>query len=153
VSDVADAADAADAVVNHVGQVVVDLDRARRFYEEALGFEVWRELKVPDKAAASLLEVEPPLNLTALYLRLGTFVLELMVYERPGNPPAVERVMNEPGLTHLSISVEDVDATIARVESLGGAFVTRTPHASFVRDPDGQLVELLPLDYRRHLPP
>jgi catechol 2,3-dioxygenase-like lactoylglutathione lyase family enzyme len=68
-----------DAVVNHVGQVVVDLDRARRFYQEALGFEVERELKVSDKAAAPLLGVERPLNLTALYLRRGTIVLELMV--------------------------------------------------------------------------
>jgi lactoylglutathione lyase len=142
---------ASNVVVNHVGQVVVDLDRARRFYEEALGFEVERELKVSDQAAAPLLGVEPPLDLTALYLRRGAFVLELMVYDRPGNPPAAERVMNEPGLTHLSVSVDDVDATIAKVESLGGSLVARTPLASMVRDPDGQLLELLPLDYLRHL--
>lgn len=141
-----------DAVVNHIGQVVVDLDRARRFYEQALGFEVERELRVSDEAAAPLLGVEPPLNLTALYLRRGGFVLELMVFDRPGNPPAARRVMNEPGLTHLSVSVDDVGAVVARVEALGGAVVTRTPLATFVRDPDGQLLELLPLDYLRHLP-
>ncbi len=140
-----------EPVVNHVGQVVVDLDRARRFYVEALGFEVWRELTLPDQPAADLLMVEPPLGLTALYLRRGDFVLELMRYDRPGHPPAAERVMNEPGLTHLSLSVDDVEATIARVESLGGRVVSRIPQGAFVRDPEGQLLELLPMEYRRSL--
>jgi lactoylglutathione lyase len=142
-------------VVNHVGQVVVDLDRARRFYEEALGFEVERELKVSDQAAAPLLGVEPPLNLTALYLRRGAFVLELMVYERPGNPPAAERVMNEPGLTHLSVSVDDIHAAADKAVEYGGQVVEESDigAALFIRDPDGQLLELLPMGFRETLPP
>jgi hypothetical protein len=59
--------------------------------------------------------------------------------------------MNEPGLTHLSLSVDDVAAAVARVADLGGRVVVDLPVAAIVRDPDGQLVELLPMEYRRRL--
>ena len=61
--------------------------------------------------------------------------------------------MNEPGLTHLSLSVDDIDAVCARVAEFGGEVVesSNIGAAVFVRDPDGQLVELLPMAYRHHL--
>ena len=61
--------------------------------------------------------------------------------------------MNEPGLTHLSLSVDDVDAVCARVPEYGGEVVesSNIGAAVFVRDPDGQLLELLPMTYRKHL--
>jgi len=139
------------AFVNHVGQCVANLERARRFYCEVLGFEVERELRPPDESTGRLLDLEPPIGLTALYLRLGDFVLELMQFERPENPAAAERVFNEPGLTHLSFSVEDMDATVARAESLGGAVLRRFPFAVMISDPDGQAIELLPMAYRHHI--
>jgi catechol 2,3-dioxygenase-like lactoylglutathione lyase family enzyme len=53
--------------------------------------------------------------------------------------------MDEPGLTHLSLSVDDLRAAVDRVEELGGEVLRDTDLgvAVFVRDPDGQLVELL----------
>jgi catechol 2,3-dioxygenase-like lactoylglutathione lyase family enzyme len=138
-------------VFNHVGQCTADLARALAFYTELLGFEVERELDVPDASSAPLLAIEPPVGLKAVYLRRGSFVLELLTFDRPGNPSRSQRVVNEPGLTHLSISVEDLDATVDRVPVLGGQVVFRSPAAAMVRDPDGQLLELLPMAYRRHL--
>ncbi|HLH27617.1 MAG TPA: VOC family protein, partial [Acidimicrobiales bacterium] len=84
------------------------------------------------------------------------FVLELLHYAAPGaTAPYRPRTMNEPGLTHLSISVDDVHEGARRVVELGGTVVEGTDigAAIFVRDPDGQLVELLPSTYRDHLPP
>jgi lactoylglutathione lyase len=74
-----------------------------------------------------------------------------MEFRRPGNPPAAERVVNQPGLTHLSFSVDDVDAVTARVEELGGQVLAATHigTAVFLRDPDGQLIELFPNSSRR----
>lgn len=142
-----------EAVVNHVGQATADLARASAFYTELLGFVVERRLDVPDAAAAALLDIEPPVGLEAVYLRRGSFVLELMQFHRPDNPPWSKRVFNEPGLTHLSVSVEDLDAVLDRVEALGGRIVSHLPGAAVVRDPDGQLLELLPMAYRRELRP
>src|SRR4051794_40948716 len=132
------------SVVNHVGLCVDDLDRARRFYTEALGFAFQRDLVPDDAATGRLLQIDQP-NLTAVYLTLGDFPLELLHYDRPGNPPFRGRVMNEPGLTHLSITVADLDATLGRVAAAGGEGLADTSLgvAVLVRDPDGQLVELL----------
>ena len=61
--------------------------------------------------------------------------------------------MNEPGLTHISLSVEDLDGVLARVPDYGGDVVKNSNigFGAFIRDPDGQLVELLPMEYRRRL--
>ncbi|MGH9302021.1 MAG: VOC family protein, partial [Acidimicrobiales bacterium] len=116
-----------------------------RFYEELLGFEFERELKVPDEPAAKLLGIEAPLGMTAWYLRLGGLVLELMQFDRPHNPVRSPRPLNQPGLTHLSVGVADISAVLARVADYGGQVVedTNIGPAVFVRDPDGQLLELL----------
>jgi lactoylglutathione lyase len=132
---------------NHVGQCTSDLERATRFYVDLLGFEVERELEVPDEHAAPLLSVDPPLNLRARYVVKGDFTLELMSFENLVSRDA-PRVMNEPGLTHLSICVDDLDATTAKVPAFGGEVVVVLPNAVMVRDPDGQLLELLTMDYR-----
>ena len=139
------------AVVNHTGLCVTDLDRSRRFYEAVLGFTHQRDLPVPDVAASRLLQVPEPVGCTAVYLELDGFVLELLHFDRDGNAPQRERVFTEPGLTHLSFSVDDIAATCALVEQHGGEVLHDTDmggHAINVRDPDGQILELLPMSYR-----
>jgi lactoylglutathione lyase len=143
-------------VYNHTGQVVTDLERAKRFYQEVLGFKFWYEIAPPDEATSKLNCLEPPLGITASYLTLDGFVLELMHYSAPGAAlPFRLRTMNEPGLTHLSISVDDVRATAERADEYGGQVIEESDigAALFIRDPDGQLLELLPVTYRAGLPP
>lgn len=135
------------AVVNHVGHCVEDLARARAFYEGVFGFRLRNELTVPDGPAAQLLGVERPVGLTAVYLELGGTVLELLHFERPGNPPARLRPFTEPGLTHLSFTVDDLASACVAVAEHGGEVLEDTNVAGMavmVRDPDGQLLELLP---------
>ncbi len=143
-------------IYNHTGQVVTDLERSKRFYQEVFGFKFWYEITPPDKATAKLSCLTPPLGTTASYLILDGLVLELIHYSAPGaTAPNRSRTMNEPGLTHLSISVDDVRATAERVGRYGGQIVEESEvgAAIFVRDPDGQLLELLPVAYRDNLPP
>lgn len=135
------------SVVNHVGICVTDRDRSRRFYEAVFGFTHRNDLAPPDEPTGRLLQVPPPVGLTAVYLELGTFVLELLHFDRAGNDPARERAFTEPGLTHLSFGVDDLDATCALVLQHGGQVLEQTrlgPRAILVTDPDGQLLELLP---------
>ena len=92
--------------------------------------------------------------MTAAYLVRDGLVLELLTFSAAGQTQAFRpRTMNEPGLTHISLSVDDIEATCARVAEYGGEVLTETNIGSavFVRDPDGQLVELLPMAYRHHL--
>jgi lactoylglutathione lyase len=139
---------------NHVGQCVTDLDRAKRFYTELFGFTLEREISPSDKHSAPLLGLEPPLEFTASYLVRDGLVLELLHFAAPGHRvPFKPRAMDEPGLTHISLSVEDLDGVLARVPEFGGVVLAETNVGLgvFIRDPDGQLVELLPIAYRDRL--
>jgi catechol 2,3-dioxygenase-like lactoylglutathione lyase family enzyme len=131
--------------VNHVGLCVDDLERSRRFYRDALGFTEARTLQPPDGVCSTLLRVTPPVGLTAVYLTRGDFTLELLHYERSGNPAARDRPMTEPGLTHLSLTTDDLPGTLSAVTEFGGEVLADTDVgvAVMVRDPDGQLLELL----------
>ena len=139
---------------NHIGLVVTDLARAKRFYAEALGFTFWYEITPPDDLTAKLNGLEPPLGTTASYFVLNGLVLELLHY-RERSATFRRRTMDESGLTHLSVAVDDIHEAAARVVQFGGSIVDETDIgvALFVRDPDGQLIELLPLRYRDRLPP
>ncbi|MEY2470168.1 MAG: lactoylglutathione lyase [Actinomycetota bacterium] len=138
-------------VVNHVGLAVTDLARSRRFYEELLGFTFKNELEVPDGASTRMFDLKVPVGMRAAYLERDGWVLELLVFDESAAGPRRDRPITEPGLTHISLSVDDVDATCARVVELGGELL---PDQSFpgmvalIRDPDGQLIELLPMAYR-----
>jgi len=141
---------------NHTGQVVNDLERSKRFYQEVFGFRFWYEITPPDEATAKLSGLVPPLRMTASYFTLDGFVLELMHFGAPEATAAFRpRTMNEPGLTHLSISVDDVRGTAEKAVSYGGQIIEESDigNAVFIRDPDGQLLELLPMSYRAKLPP
>jgi len=143
------------SVFNHIGHCVADVDRSRRFYEEVLGFEFWRDLEPPDEMTTKLLGLDRSAGLRAVYLRQGEFVLELLGFTGAGTvAPARPRVMNEIGLTPLSVSVDDIDATAAAAVAHGGAVLAETHvgAAVMIRDPDGQLIELLPMGYRASLP-
>jgi len=143
-------------VFNHVGHVVSDLARARRFYEELLGFTYWWEFEVPDELASPVLRVPAPMQMTAVYLVRDGFVLELMQFAAPGaQAQRQDRVMNEPGLTHISIALEDFEGVIDRVAEYGGEVLldTKNDMVAFVRDPDGQLIELGTMGWRDMLPP
>jgi catechol 2,3-dioxygenase-like lactoylglutathione lyase family enzyme len=139
---------------NHVGQCVTDLERSKRFYCELFGFSLEREITPPDETSAQLMSLTPPLRMTAAYLVRDGLVLELLHYSAAGQTrPYRPRTMNEPGLTHLSLSVDDIDDVCNQVPAYGGEVVagSNIGAAVFIRDPDGQLVELLPIVYRRHL--
>jgi lactoylglutathione lyase len=112
------------SVFNHVGQCVTDLERARRFYVELFDFAEIRTLQPPDEPSAKLLRLDPPLAMTALYLQRDGFVLELLHF-----------------------------AVVPRIAEYGGEVLADTDIGGgvFVRDPDGQLVELLPLAYAERI--
>ena len=110
----ADSADR-DGAFNHVGICVSDLERSRRFYEEVLQFRYWWELDVPDEAAGQLLQLPLPLGTKAVYLVHDRFVLELIHFAEARTRPAPKRVMNNPGLTHLSIAVAGIPGILEKV--------------------------------------
>jgi lactoylglutathione lyase len=142
-------------VFNHVGLCVADRERSRRFYEGLLGFEFWWELELPDEATEQLLQLAKPIGVRATYLIRDGLVLELIDYTKRDVNVGPERVMDHVGLTHLSLSVSNLGDVLAMVDSFGGSVVKETVTEQFamIRDPDGQLIELLPDSWLAALPP
>jgi lactoylglutathione lyase len=142
-------------VFNHVGLCVADRARSRRFYEGLLGFEFWWELEPPDDGTDQLLQLDRPIGLHATYLVCDGLVLELLDYSRREVRAGADRVMDQLGLTHLSLSVSDLGAVLAMVDGFGGSVVEATVSAqsAMIRDPDGQLLELLSDSWLAVLPP
>jgi lactoylglutathione lyase len=142
-------------VFNHIGLCVSDRERSRRFYEGLLGFEFWWELELPDEGTEKLLQLERPIGVRATYLIRDGLVLELLDYSKRDVIVGPQRVMDHVGLTHMSLSVSDLGEVLAMVEEFGGTVVKETVTEQFamIRDPDGQLIELLPDSWLSSLPP
>jgi lactoylglutathione lyase len=141
-------------IFSHVGQCVRDLDVTRAFYVEVLGFEAVTEMDIHGEQSAALLRLPDSMRLRAVYLKRDGLVLELLAFTEPEPPAPRARSILEPGLTHLSFGVDDLDVTCAAVEAHGGTVLTETrlPTAVFVTDPEGQMVELLAGDrFAKHL--
>jgi catechol 2,3-dioxygenase-like lactoylglutathione lyase family enzyme len=146
---------------NHLGLTIGDIARSRRFYEELLGFRFWWDFEVPDELASRVLMVPPPVGLTATYLWRPDLVLNMMHFGAPAAREAFrERRLNEPGLSHVALSVEDVPALLARLPEYGGVVLPESQgpesawgQAIYVRDPDGQLIEIVTTAWRDMLPP
>ena len=142
-------------VFNHVGLCVSDRARSRRFYEGLLGFQFWWELTPPDPGTDRLLQLDPPLGLHATYLVRDGLVLELLDYSAREVRAGPQRVMDEVGLTHISLSVSGLASVLRVVPDYGGSVVSDSVSAgsAMIRDPDGQLLELLDDGWLAALPP
>jgi len=140
--------------VSHLGICVSDLDASIRFYCEGLGFTETAAHDVGEEFAA-LMEVEG-VRLRSRMIAKDGVTLELLGFDAPGvTGDGARRPMNQLGLTHLSLRVDDVEATAATIEALGGNVVraTRTTFPLgattldflYCTDPDGVRIELMDL--------
>ena len=136
---------------HHPGIVVPDLERAREFYTEALGFEYVREfgwdrseseqgvavMGVPDTAARCAIMKGP------------NCYLELFEYESPeqrGNP--AERRACDPGIAHIAFQVTDIVSVFEQFKAAGGVVhnspvKTGEAYSTYCRDPFGNIIELM----------
>ena len=103
---------------SHLGICVSDLERSLRFYCEGLGFEPVASHQVGDEFAA-LMEVEGVRLESRMLCRDGV-TIELLGFEAPATTgDGTRRPMNQLGLTHLSLRVDDVDGLAATIEAWG----------------------------------
>jgi catechol 2,3-dioxygenase-like lactoylglutathione lyase family enzyme len=131
---------------------VTDLAASTCFYVEGLGFRVVTDLHPPDEPVAAFFGLDAPLDLTVRFLERDDFVLELFWFAASTDASsASSRTMRSPGLTHLTLTVDDIAAAAQHASKAGG---TVMPHpipgsAILVRDPDGLQIELLPTGFHQ----
>lgn len=137
--------------MTHVGICVSDIDRSLRFYRDLLGFTYRSELRVQGEPTDTLLRLRG-VDLQAIYLERDGTRIELLHYVSPGaSGDTGPRAMNARGLTHLSLRVDSVSATLATLRAGGVRVLDETlidipdfgAAAVFIADPDGTLIELV----------
>lgn len=116
--------------LSHIGIRVHDVARTRAFYER-LGFEWAWGPAGPEPVAAMTHPSGLELN----------FILNAKDADGPNILMDVPE--KHAGITHIALAIEDVAATRTALEAAGIAISgTRGRAALFVRDPDGNVIEL-----------
>jgi len=135
--------------IRHFGICVADIERASRFYTGALGFEALMGITEIGAPFDALIE-QPGATLRVQQLRCGDVTIELLGYAGTAVTGTAERVpMNRRGFTHMTLVVDDIDATVQRILEHGGLVHAETRIDSpfgpllFCTDPDGVRIELM----------
>jgi len=137
--------------LTHLGICVSDLARSLRFYRDVLGCQEVGRLEM-EGGGASVINGLEGVKLRAIYLERDGWRLELLAFPEPGwVGPQAPRPMNQLGLTHLSLRVEDLDGICAQIEAAGGGLLPETriggagapTRAIMAHDPDGLRLELI----------
>jgi catechol 2,3-dioxygenase-like lactoylglutathione lyase family enzyme len=135
------------ARLSHVAICTSDLDRSLRFYVEALGFAVERTVEIG--SPFDVLTELPGLTARGVFLKSGELKLELLGYGQPAAVGTAERrPMNQLGLTHLAVTVDDFEAAVRRIEQYGGQAHRQTKvetsfgQMMFCTDPNGVRLEV-----------
>ena len=147
--------------MTHIGVCVSDLERSLRFYRDGLGFRFRSEFHVQGEPSDTLLQLHD-VDLHAVYLERDGMRIELLHYTSPVAVGAgTIRPMNARGLTHLSLRVDDLEATLQELRAVGAGVLQGSridipgfeAAAVFISDPDGTLIELVQAPGDPEIPP
>lgn len=110
----------------HVAVQVSDLAKAEAFYTQVIGLE----------------KVERSLTFAGTWYQIGDFQLHLIVSEWASNPAREEKWGRHP---HITFAIQDLDAVKQSLGEQNMPFQMSSSGraALFVKDPDGNVVELL----------
>ncbi len=110
----------------HVAVQVSDLAQAEAFYSQVIGLK----------------QVERSLTFAGTWYQVGDFQLHLIVSEWASNPVREEKWGRHP---HITFAIRDLEAVKQSLSEQGMPFQMSSSGraALFVKDPDGNVVELL----------
>src|SRR5438477_635556 len=103
------------AVLDHVGIAVRDLPAALAFYHDALGLEV--------EAAEDVVSQ----RVRTHFVPVGESSLELLEATAPDSPIAKYLEKRGPGLHHITLRVDDIEAVLAHLGSRGAKLIDPHP--------------------------
>ncbi len=139
--------------MGNFSHIVADLDRAIAFYHDGLGLA----LAAPARPFEVIPAIEKAANVPGAQTRYAvldvpgsSMGVELIEYRNIDRKPVSPR-FQDPGAANLTLSVRDIDATLARLKKAGARVITAAgaPVAIggrsrnvFLQDPDGFVIEL-----------
>ena len=93
--------------IEHLGIAVADLEEAERLFTDVLGTPPYKREWVEDEGVQTS------------FFAAGESKIELLASTAPDGPIARHIERRGPGLHHVAFHVEDLDAELERLESMG----------------------------------
>jgi catechol 2,3-dioxygenase-like lactoylglutathione lyase family enzyme len=137
--------------IHHTSITTPDVDRLASFYCDQLGFETVSRSSwdAGNKIADAIYDLENT-AVKMVMLKTSNSYLELFQFNSPTGMPSEEnRPICNAGVTHICVIVDDAWAEYERLSMAGMVFhcppqdAGRVGLATYGRDPDGNIVELL----------
>ena len=97
--------------IHHLGVAVESIDKAARFYREALGLELTEKEEVPQE------------GVRVAFLPAGETRIELLEPLGEGSPIARFMAKRGEGIHHVCFQVESFDDAVAAIRARGGSFI------------------------------
>jgi methylmalonyl-CoA/ethylmalonyl-CoA epimerase len=128
--------------INHIAMAVKDLDQAAKFYQNTLGLPL------------SGIEVVAEQKTKVGFLKIGESNIELVQPAEPGSPLDKFLETRGPGIHHICLEVDDIEAEIKSLLDKGAVMIDQKPrlgaHHSKVafihpKSSNGILIELVEL--------
>ena len=137
-----------------VGLVVSDINASLTFYRDVLGFQEVLQFDVDANLATTVgLTDHRPLHIHALVLGKepsATKVKLMQIEGEPGKKVDHSFIHSSLGLSYLTIFVKDLRIALDHAKQHGVEPIAKGPvpipgdlHLALVRDPDGNLIELI----------
>ena len=103
------------AVLDHIGIAVKDLSAALAFYRDALGLDI----EAPEEVASQ--------RVRAHFVPVGEAKLELLEATAADSPIAKYVDKRGPGLHHITLRVDDIEAALAQLKAHGAKLIDEQP--------------------------
>ena len=103
------------ATIDHIGIAISSLDESLAFFRDALGLELEPAEDVPSQ------------RVRAHFLPAGEASVELVEPTSDDSPIAKFTARRGPGLHHLCLRVDDIDAALAELKNRGVRLIDTTP--------------------------
>lgn len=134
----------------HVGIVVKDLAKSTDFWVNVIGFKIHVDAKEVSPYIDELLGFENPELRTVKFIDKNGFIIELLEFANYPGKDNWEGNLASTGLTHIALTVDNLDLLATKLKQSNFSFVSNTMHSPnglvkvvFVRGPEGLMLELV----------
>jgi len=141
-------------LARHVGIVVNDLEKSIHFWQELIGFKVVSDNIEPSPYIEELLSLNAANLRTVKFSDNNGFIVELLKFASPSNNPDWQGDLSTTGLTHIALTVENVEELVRKLSEFSYASLSKimkSPNGQvkvvFINGPENlklELVEVLP---------
>ena len=134
----------------HVGLVVTDLEKAKKFWCELLGFKLEKEMDESGPHIDAMMGLENVSVTTAKLRAPDNTMLELLHFKSHPDKPAWDGTPFSTGLTHISMTVENLTESYKNLSKEGVTFpappqrsLDGSVQVIYAKGPEGILLELV----------